>query len=201
MVTAAALAGLELLALQKEFKKSASGCGWLDLLSNRQEEFGFAERTAQKYMRLAQALKSKLLKAEDGRVLALLDKAPSAMSDKEGTILCEAVRKSVDGESLSGLYEELGITRKQHKAPDRGTLKNAGDGKAPPMHVPLEQQAQEQLEFFAKFTIEMEKKIKLGKEEVLLLTQQPEDQIEKLIAIHEHNLAVLRQVKKARRGK
>ena len=126
MVLAAIFAGMELLQLQNDLKKYTR-CNFVsggklpptftEWLESRAEEFGFAQCTAFKYMRLFQGMKSKMLKAKHGQeVVALLDKSPSAMSERQAETLALAMAKSVDGESLSELYVELGITRLSRKA-------------------------------------------------------------------------------------
>ena len=196
MATAAVCAGLELLALQKELKRTDTSVSFEQFLTNRAEDLGFGARTGFRYTALASSLKSKLLKTMDGRIVALLDRAPSAMSEREAEILGAAVRKSIEGASLSELYEELGITRRKHAPPVHDHQPhNLGDMKP----VPIEQQVQEQMEFFARFSAEIEKTVTLGQEKVLLISRWPLDQVDSAIAIHRRNLEVLETIRKARK--
>ncbi len=113
-VAAAIFAGLELRAVQAGLKKCHSGT-FDQFLGKHEEMLGFTRRTAFRYTALADGVKAKL-KAQAPELDRLLSFAPSQMTDSQAKKWLEAVHKSVDGASLSDLYEDYEITRKAHGA-------------------------------------------------------------------------------------
>ena len=132
MVIFAVLAGMELLELQKKLMEREPGFAWLVYLSNHEDDLGCGIRTAQKYMRLAEAVKSEILKGGHGSaVISLLDKAPSTMSDAQAEKLKAVMAKSINGESLSETYVKMGVISKPHASlEDRDTSKPRDGGKS-----------------------------------------------------------------------
>jgi len=132
MVIFTVLAGMELLELQKKLMEREPGFAWLVYLSNHEDDLGCGIRTAQKYMRLAEAVKSEILKGGHGSaVISLLDKAPSTMSDAQAEKLKAVMAKSINGESLSETYVKMGVISKPHASlEDRDTSKPRDGGKS-----------------------------------------------------------------------
>ena len=123
----AILCGLELLAVQKQLK-SASGCTFEQWLSNHQEALGFSRRTVFKYTCLAEHAKAKL---QDKSTLLLMDSAPGSLTTGAREKLLSALHKSVDGQSLTELYEELGIARRRKPPVNENPANNGAATRKP----------------------------------------------------------------------
>ena len=197
-VAAAIFAGLELLSVQQMLKaaKDAPPVIFLQWFEQNENQLGFSLSTKDRYMRLASGIKPKL-KAAHPELDRLLSLAPSQMNDAQALTLMKALHKSVDGESLTELYEDFGIV-KERRTPTR-TLR-AGDGAPPPMDVPIEQQVEEQLELFATHIDAMHKTVKLGNDEVLLATHWPAPKLDTAIEMLKRTLATLVKVRSARKS-
>ena len=105
---AASLTGMELLEVKEELRKSASGGGFLDWFRRHQEDFGFSERTKDKYMKLARRFRRKM----PPDIAFLLTFAPSDLSVAQQARLIAQVEERVDGKTLNELYIESGIIRR-----------------------------------------------------------------------------------------
>lgn len=130
MAVAAAKAGLEFKALKKEIGHG----GWEEFYAKHFESH-VTLRTAQRYMALADGLKGKVLKNDNGEsFLRLLDAAPSALSEKDQATLTKAVAKAMDGKQLSELYQDFGIVKKPQGSGAKGgdtSKKKDGDDETP----------------------------------------------------------------------
>ena len=116
MAVAAALAGLEFVALKKEVGHGKWE-GFFD--QNFGEKVGL--RTAQKYMALADGLKGKALKhGAGGSFLPLLEAAPSDLTKADQERLAKAVAKATDGKALGELYQDFGIAKKPQGSGAKG---------------------------------------------------------------------------------
>ncbi len=128
MAVATALAGLELKALKKELGHG----NWEDYFADHLARHGLSDRTARRYMALADGLKNKALKSDTVAVLELLDTAPSELKPAEQAKLTKAVAKVIDGATLSELYQDMGIAKKpQGAAAKGGKLKKDADDDEP----------------------------------------------------------------------
>lgn len=86
-----------------------------------EENCEYGDRTARKYMDLAEGVKDKLLKAaakrnpdsdlNAGEVLALMQKPAGELLDGEQLTLLKAVHHLTDGATVSELYQDFGITK------------------------------------------------------------------------------------------
>jgi|GEM_PF-5026903 len=116
MAVAAAKCGLELKAIKKEL-----GTGnWVPWFEAHLEKAGLTLRTGQRYMALADGLKGKALRNDNVSFLALLDSAPSKLSQAEQKTLTKEVSKITDGKALSELYQDFGISKKPQGAGAKG---------------------------------------------------------------------------------
>ena len=98
----AALAGMELLAARAEVRHGL----WLDWVG---ENCAFSDDTARRYMTLAERLAPQL--AEGSHTRRLLGVAPSAMTEESRASLTAALQAAADGQTLTGIYESMGIVR------------------------------------------------------------------------------------------
>lgn len=117
MAVYAVLAGLELAKI-----KEALPHGTFTEFVERQLEIN--ERTAQRYIRLADGVKNKALKTDTVSVLALLDSAPSDLTPAKAEQLQKLVHKVTDGAGVSQLYQEFGIA----KVPQGSATTGGGPG-------------------------------------------------------------------------
>jgi len=108
-----ALAGLQL----HEEKKSVPHGEWEAWVA---KHCAYSVRTAQRYMALADGVKRRALKNDNGVVFRLLEKAPGDLNDKQRAQLLGGVNKLLDGETLADLYEEFGITKRKAAAGLKG---------------------------------------------------------------------------------
>jgi hypothetical protein len=193
---AAAMVGLELQKVKVALKKSATGGTFDDWLEQHEEQIGFSRRTAFRYTALAENLKSKLLKSQDHSVVVLIGKAPSDLNDRQVKTLLLAMHKSVDGQSLSELYEDFGITRKAHGASlkDKGSSSGAGD--APPP-VTTEEKIQMQLDLFGSYSLSLDETVMEHGAKILLITKWPKPRLDEAIRIAKRNLTLLVKVRGA----
>lgn len=136
---AAAMAGLELQKVKVALKKNDTGVVFTEWVEKHEDELGITLRTAQRYMALAQNLKGKLLKEDERSVVALMDKAPSELSPAQIKRLLETMHKSIDGQSLSELYKDFGITRDQHGKGLKNAIRSLPDSSAKSDEPPTEQ--------------------------------------------------------------
>lgn len=121
MAMHAALAGLELLKVKKDLGHGAFGA-FLETLE-------FTDRTAQKYMMLAEGIRKRIEgKYESGSYLTLLDCAPSGLDKEQSDRLEKLLHKVTDGSSISQLYLDFGIT----KAPQGSQTTGGGPGGSKP---------------------------------------------------------------------
>lgn len=116
MAVAAAKAGLELKALKKDLGHG----NWEDYFGAHLAKHGLSDRTAQRYMALADGLKGKALKNDTVAVLALLDVAPSQLKKADQVKLTKVMAKAADGATLTELYTELGIVKKPQGSGAKG---------------------------------------------------------------------------------
>lgn len=117
MAVYAVLAGLELARI-----KEALPHGTFTEFVEGQLEIN--ERTARRYMSLADRVKNKALKTDTVSVLALLDSAPSNLNKADSEQLQKLVHKVTDGASVSQLYQEFGIA----KVPQGSATTGGGPG-------------------------------------------------------------------------
>jgi hypothetical protein len=110
MVVASILAGMDLRHIQRKLKKSASGCTFKEWLAAHEDELGFCERTAFKYLAVAKGMRDLMDWANRGRIVVeLFDRAPSSLDSGEMKSLVSALAQSINGRSLTEMYELLGI--------------------------------------------------------------------------------------------
>jgi len=201
-VCAAAMVGLELQKVKLGLKKSASGCTFDQWLEENDDKVGFARRTAFKYMALAENLKSKLLKSQDKSVVGLIGHAPSDLNERQMKTLLLAMNKSVDGQSLSDLYEDFGITRKHHAQPKRlgnGAATDGDDDEPPP--VTIDELLADQLERAAKFSDALKETVELHGTKVLVISQHETKNLDVVIEIAKRAVAVLVKLRNGKAGK
>jgi hypothetical protein len=192
------LCGFEMERIQGTLKKYHSDTfeGWLE---KHQAVLGFSRITAFRYKAVSDNVKSKLLSNGDHDVLALIDRHPASLNEAESSLLLKAVEKAVDGQSLRELLEEIKLARRPHGAALRN--QNSPGGEIPDRHVPIEQLVQEEMEFIGGVLERFSRKVKIGKDEVSILSQLPLDRIDTLIALFDEQAEELRQIKKARSKK
>jgi len=137
-VAAAIFAGLELRAVQSDLKKSATGGTFDDWLDKHQETLCFSRRTAFRYTGLADKIKNKLLAKRDPSLDRLLSLAPSEMTAPQAKLLLQTLHKSVDGESLTALYQDFGIVklpRLNNAKPKGGDTRSAQSAPTPELLI------------------------------------------------------------------
>jgi hypothetical protein len=114
------MAGAELRRCKKTMKHG----GWEKWVETHCE---FSDRTAQKYMQLAEHVKDKALrdssKANAGSFLELLEKPAATLTEGEQLTLLKAVHGLTDGATVSELYEDFGIVKRMK---DRGGKRTKG---------------------------------------------------------------------------
>ena len=191
----AVLCGFQLQADQKAVKES--GGTFEQWLEKNEKHLGFSRRTAFRYLDVARDQKSKLLKSRNKAVLALLDRAPSSLSKHEAETLIAAVTKSVNGQSLRDLLEDLRIARAQHHAPRR--IGGAGEAEAAPATriTPIEEEVEEQLELFGQRSLALNKTYTLGNKKVHYIAHWPKPKIKTAIQVLENDLRTLREIEGA----
>jgi hypothetical protein len=128
MAVAAAKCGLELKAIKRECGHG----GWEPFFESHFAGEGLSLRTAQRYIALADGLKSKALKNDTVSFLPLLDTAPSALTQAQQKTLTKEVGKLTDGATLSDLYQDFGIVKKPQGSGAKGGAKAGSEEEAPP---------------------------------------------------------------------
>jgi hypothetical protein len=110
------LAGVELQAL----KASAAHGAFAKLRAKELPEL--PERTAQQYMKFADALKSKSATVADlaSQPRLLTD---SKLAEEDAKTVCKAVHDAADGKSLTEMYRDLGVIRQPKKQGDVAHVK------------------------------------------------------------------------------
>jgi len=143
------LAGFELQKIRKEVARpgkrsdlaNAGAGGWEKWVEDNCE---FGPRTAQKYMAVADGVKSKALKAAKDNVdefLKLLSvPAPELNSDQQKTLL-QSVHKLTDGATIQQLYLDFEICKKPQGSGAKGGHKPAADPNKPKPENPEQQAA------------------------------------------------------------
>jgi len=192
---AAAMVGLELQKVKVALKKNDTGVVFGKWLEDHESDIGFTTRTAQRYMALAENLKSKLLKSQDNSVIALIGKAPSDLNDRQVKTLLLAIHKSVDGQSLSELYEDFGITRATPKLRNPNPANNGSDDPPPP--VTTAEKVQMQLDLFGSFSLSLDETVDEGGTKILLISKWPKPRLDEAIRIAKRNLQLLVKVRGA----
>ena len=101
----AALAGLELQAAREQIEHGQF-TEWV------RTSFPFSEDTGQRYMRLAEGIKSMISKTAHVRFLEdVFNAPPSELSDVKREKLVETLAKATEGQSLRQLYLDFGILK------------------------------------------------------------------------------------------
>jgi hypothetical protein len=104
------------------------------LVSHLRAKLGFHRGTAFRYTKLAAGLKNRL---HDVHLAPLLSLAPSELNPEQQKRLLKALHKSVDGDSLSELYLDFGVTKAKRKAPHNPNPANNGAATRKPADTAL----------------------------------------------------------------
>jgi hypothetical protein len=141
MATYAVLAGLELIKLKKQV-------GHNNFTPFIEQNLEFGERTARRYMALADGVKNRAALKTDTAVsvLELLEISPSELDKDQSDRLCQLIHKVTDGGSISQLYLDFGIT----KAPQGSGAVGGGPGGRKPGQPVTQAEAEEALRLTAR---------------------------------------------------
>jgi hypothetical protein len=202
-VAAAIFAGLELKAVQKNLRNCHSGSkdsagkllNFEEWLSANEQLLGFSVRTAFRYLKLADGIKSKL-KDQAPELDRLLSFAPSQMSATQAKALLQALHKSVDGESLNDLYLDFGIVKPTRRFPHNSNPANNGSDHEGST-VTVEEKVQMQLDLFGQYSLSLDQTISEGGAKILLISKWPKPRLDEAIKIAKRNLTLLVKVRGA----